>query len=123
MKQLSVVVADDSEVIRIHLGRALAKVIGLDLLGFAVDGAEVIRMFEALNPDVLVLDISMPNKDGLEVLMEIRKRHHEVVIIMFTADPSPNLRKVCLERGANFFLDKSQLNCLVQICEDLVKLR
>jgi len=60
----------------------------------------------------------MPHRSGIEALKEIRQEDPEIVIIMFTADPSVVLRDVCLEAGANFYLDKSQLQELIDICEE-----
>ena len=72
----------------------------------------------ALRPDIVVLDIAMPHRSGIDALKEIRREDSEIVIIMFTADPSVVLRDVCLEAGANFYLDKSQLQELIDICEE-----
>ncbi|HET6863085.1 MAG TPA: response regulator transcription factor [Pyrinomonadaceae bacterium] len=118
MKDLTIVIADDSPVVREHLKRALAQVEGCMLVGMAVDGVEAINMVRALKPDIVVLDIAMPHRSGIDALKEIRREDPEIVIIMFTADPSDVLRDVCLEAGANFYLDKSQLQELIDICEE-----
>ena len=118
LKELKIVIADDSPVVREHLRRASAQVDGCSLVGMAVDGGEAINMVRALRPDIVVLDIAMPHRSGIEALREIRQEDPEIVIIMFTADPSVVLRDVCLEAGANFYLDKSQLQELIDICED-----
>jgi DNA-binding NarL/FixJ family response regulator len=118
LKELKIVIADDSPVVREHLKRALAQVEGCSLVGMAVDGAEAINMVRALRPDIVVLDIAMPHRSGIDALKEIRREDSEIVIIMFTADPSVVLRDVCLEAGANFYLDKSQLQELIDICEE-----
>src|SRR5215510_6295815 len=116
LKDLRIVIADDSAPIREQLGRAFAQVDCCTLIGMAEDGHEALNMVRALRPDVVVLDISMPQRSGVQVLREIRSEDPETVIIMFTADPSVVLREVCLESGANFYLDKAQLNELVAIC-------
>jgi DNA-binding NarL/FixJ family response regulator len=118
LNELTIVIADDSPVVREHLKRALAQVDGCVLVGMAVDGAEAINMVRALRPDIVVLDIAMPHRSGIDALKEIRREDPEIVIIMFTADPSVVLRDVCLEAGANFYLDKSQLQELIDICEE-----
>lgn len=114
------VVADDSMVMREHLRRALLKLGEGVLAGMASDGQEAVNMVRAFGPDVVVLDISMPHLNGIDVLREIRKEDRSTVIVMFTADPSALVREVCLGAGANFFLDKSQIEELLDICRQLL---
>jgi DNA-binding NarL/FixJ family response regulator len=78
-------------------------------------------LVKSLKPHVLVLDFSMPLKNGLEVIKEIRKDDSSTVIIVFTADPSPFIRDVCLKAGANFFLDKSKGMELIDICNQILQ--
>ncbi len=100
------------------LQHELAKIDGCVLVGTAADGREAIDMVGTLQPDLVVLDISMPHRNGIQVLREIREADPERVIIMFTGDPSAVLKEVCLEMGANFYLDKSQLEDLMDICRE-----
>lgn len=116
MKELKIVIADDSVAIREQVQRALSRIQGLSLIGMAADGAEAITMVRAFKPDLVILDISMPHKSGLDVLKEVRLEDSSIVIIMFTADPSELLRKTCLELGADYYLGKSQLHDLTDIC-------
>ncbi len=118
MRELKVVIADDSEMIRDLLHQALSGVEGLSLIGMAADGAEAIRMTSALKPDLVVLDMAMPHKNGIEVLREIRQDGSSSLIIMFTADRSVCLRTACLEAGADYYLDKTQIDELVSICAE-----
>ena len=116
MKELKIVIADDSEAIRQLLQQELAKIDGCVLAGVASDGREAIDMVSKLEPDIVILDISMPHRNGIQVLREIREADPSRVIIMFTGDPSVVLKEVCLEMGANFYLDKSQVDDLMDIC-------
>ncbi len=116
MKELKIVIAEDSEPLRILLKRTLSVIANFRVVGTAVDGVEAIHLARELEPDVLVLDICMPRKDGIEVLKEIRGEISSTVIVMFTSDPSPLNRKICLEAGADYFLDKSQIIDLITIC-------
>ncbi len=118
LKELKIVIADDSVVVREQLRRAFAQVEGCVLIGIAADGSEAINMVRALKPDVVVLDISMPHRNGIQALREIRKEDPSTVIIMYTADPSVVLKESCLEAGANFYLDKLQIQELIDICEE-----
>jgi DNA-binding NarL/FixJ family response regulator len=121
-KQLRVVIADDSALMRRHLEFVLSKIEALVICGVAEDGAEAVLLIKELYPDVAVLDISMPYRTGIEVLREIRQDNHSTIIIMFTADLTPDLREVCFRAGANFFLDKGETAKLVEICKCLLAL-
>jgi len=60
-----------------------------------------------LNPDVVILDIHMPGKNGMEVLKELKKFEPAPCAIMLTNYPYPQYRKKCADLGADYFLDKS----------------
>ena len=119
MKELRIVIADDSLVIRKELKKVLSSVKGLTIVGVAADGALALWLAQTTNPDVLILDMSMPKLNGLQVLQEIRKKDNSMTVIMFSADPALILQDACLKAGANFYLNKSQLNELATICRPL----
>ena len=123
MKDLSVVVIDDSVLIRDLLECALSKVEGCNLIGMAVDGVEGISMIRDLQPQMVILDVSMPNKDGIEVLREVRQENSQTTIIMFTSDASMALKDFCLEAGADYCLVKTQLQELLDTCREVVATR
>ena|SRR6266576_1880786 len=116
-RNLEIVVIDDSPVVREQLSRAFAEAEGCHLVGMAASGDEGIEMARSLRPDIIVLDLSMPKRSGLEVLREIRKGDQGVMIIIFTSDDSLTLRLICREAGANFFVTKSHLQDLLVICD------
>lgn len=58
-------------------------------------------------PDAVILDIHLIGGSGIEVLRKIRPREPGIVFIVLTNDPEPQYRKVCMQAGANYFLDKS----------------
>lgn len=120
LKELKIVVVDDSPLIRDYLDVTFAKIEGLRIVGMAADGIEALKIIHELRPDAVVLDIKMPHRDGIEVLREIRKEDNSMVIIMFTADPSVVLEEVCLKEGANYYVGKTQVLELIGICKDLV---
>jgi DNA-binding response OmpR family regulator len=114
---LRILIVDDSTVMRKLLGFLLSHIKGVRVTT-ANDGLEGLRLAREFGPHVIILDVSMPYKSGLEVLDEIRKNDQSSTIIMFTADPSPRTRELCLRAGANFFLDKvSEFDRLIAICE------
>lgn len=117
-KQLKIVIADDSELVRDQLRATFLPEAGLSVVGTATNGIEAIRVIRELRPDVVVLDISMPQMSGIEVLKEIRKDDQATIIIMFTSHNSAVLSSFCRKIGANYFLTKTQLTKLVEICKD-----
>ena len=116
VKELKIVIAEDSSYLSGLLKRILSKEQGLRVVGTAADGVSAVRLVRELKPHLLVLDISMPLMDGFEALKEIRAEDSSTVIIMFTSEQSPMARTACLEAGANYFLDKSQVAELVGLC-------
>ena len=120
MKELRVVVVDDSVIIREYLKRALTRIKGCNLVGTASDGDEGLIMIRMLHPKVVLLDVSMPVKGGLEMLSELRKEDSNVIVIMFTADYTPGLKEKCLQHGANYFVRKDDFKQLVEILTGLL---
>ena len=120
VKELRMVVVDDSPLIREYMVEMLAKLEGCKVVGLAADGDEALKIVHELQPDAVLLDIRMPLRDGIDVLREIRKENSEMVIIMFTADPSVVLEEICLREGANYYLGKTEILDLIAICKELV---
>jgi two-component system response regulator (stage 0 sporulation protein A) len=115
LKAIKVFLADDSEAVRQQLNRALSLIDGCTLVGTSDGNSKATEMIRDLKPDVVVLDISMPHREGIRVLREIREEVPLAQIIIFTADPSVVLQEVCLEAGADFYLDKTQIQDLIDI--------
>jgi DNA-binding NarL/FixJ family response regulator len=106
-KKLTVFIADDSAFIRERLPDMLAEITGVEVIGQAADGIEAINSVRELKPDVVVLDIRMPGKNGMEVLQELKKFEPAPCVIILTNYPYPQYRKKCLDMGADYFFDKS----------------
>ena len=120
MTKLTIVLVDDSPLIRDYLNTTLTRIQGCAVIGTAADGVEAVKVIRELRPHVVVLDITMPHRNGIDVLREIRKEDPNMVIIMFTADPSVILEEICLKEGANYYLNKSEVLELVGICKELL---
>ncbi|HSB26684.1 MAG TPA: response regulator [Pyrinomonadaceae bacterium] len=117
MQEIRILIADDAHGDREQLRKTLSQVHQFSTLTVnnACEAAEQVKM---LRPDVVVLDTQMPHRNGLQLLKEIRLQGPKALIVMFTADPSAVLKEVCLEAGANFYLHKTQLRELIDICFD-----
>lgn len=115
---LKVFLADDSPIIRQRLISLIAELAGLDIVGIAQTGAEAIDGAETLKPDVLILDIHMPESSGFDVLKQIKQRPDAPVIIILTNHPE--YQQGCLNAGADYFLDKSvEFNQIAGLLEQL----
>jgi len=121
LKELRIVLVDDSLLIQEYIKRALLGIKGCNLIGTASDGDEALPMIRMRHPDVVLLDVTMPRKNGIEVLKELRLENSKVIVIMFTADATPGLKEKCLEEGANYFVVKSEFRQLPNIFAELQK--
>ncbi len=82
MKKIKVLLVDDSAVIRKVLGDLISSDPELEVVGTAANGKIALQQLEVLNPDIITLDIEMPEMDGLQTVQEIRKTGSTVPIIM-----------------------------------------
>jgi len=98
-------IADDSDAIRLVLRDMLA--IGHhELVAEAVDGQDTVEKFTQFNPEVLLLDLAMPKKSGLQVIQELMPKFPEAKIVVVTAIGTDFLRDQCLEAGAVNYISK-----------------
>jgi DNA-binding NarL/FixJ family response regulator len=104
---MKILIADDSSVVRERLKNLLTDVQGIEVVGQAEDALEARNLVEKLRPDVAILDLRMPKGSGADVLLDIKKLNPTPLVIMLTNYPHPENRKKCMERGADYFFDKS----------------
>jgi DNA-binding NarL/FixJ family response regulator len=84
MSSYRIILADDHALIRQGVGKILGGVAGLEVSGEAGDGVELLALLEKAIPDLVILDISMPNLRGIEVLRDIKRKHAAVKILVLT---------------------------------------
>jgi two-component system chemotaxis response regulator CheY len=95
----NIMVADDSDAIRLVLRDILA--IGKhNVVAEAVNGDEAVDLFFKISPDILLLDLAMPKKDGLTVLKEIIEKNPQAKVILITASDDQKIITQCLQIGA-----------------------
>jgi DNA-binding NarL/FixJ family response regulator len=80
-----VLVVDDSEVFRNVLSAVVAATSGFEVVGAASSGREAIDLVAALDVQFVLLDVQMPELDGIETALRIRRRHPDVVVLLLTA--------------------------------------
>jgi DNA-binding NarL/FixJ family response regulator len=115
-------IADDSEILGVRLIDMLSEIEGIKIIGQAQESLEAIESIQKLNPHVVILDIRMPQVNGIKVLEAIKKDDQSPTVIIFKNYPYPQYRKRWLELGADFFLDKStEFEKLVDTVKYLVR--
>jgi len=116
-------IADDSELLRTRLVDMLKEIEGISIVGQADNSRETVRLVDALNPDVVILDIRMPGGDGILALEAIKKKRKKLPkIIVFTNYPYLQYRKKCIDAGADFFFYKAhEFEKLVKVIQDLTQ--
>ncbi|MBP7764433.1 MAG: response regulator transcription factor [Deltaproteobacteria bacterium] len=100
MKKIRVLVTDDHSIVREGLKQFLNSQPDMEVIGEAGDGAEALEKVRALHPDVVLLDISMPNMTGCEVAHLIRDASPESRIVVFSMHAKESLVKEVLAAGA-----------------------
>src|SRR5258708_9115374 len=100
MTQIQIMIVDDSLVVRKVLTNVLSSDPGLAIAGWASNGRLALAKLQTLRPDIILLDIEMPEMNGLETIPEIRKLLPHTPIIMFST---------LTERGAEATLDALSL--------------
>ena len=102
----SVLICDDNDAIRTLLGTVVAEDPGLRVVGEAADGNEAIVEAIALQPDVILLDLAMPKRSGLEALPELRRVAPDARIVVLSGFASANVAEEVLALGATSYVEK-----------------
>jgi two-component system nitrate/nitrite response regulator NarL len=104
---LRILVADDHDVVRQGVRLILRRQTDWLICGEAENGLEALAKEKELKPDLIILDISMPNKDGLEVAAELRKRSSAAKVLVLTMHDSRELTAAVKAAGAKGYVVKS----------------
>ena len=99
--------ADDQTLFRKGLARIIAAADDMELVGEAADGREAMEMYARVQPGVLVLDIVMPRKDGIDVTKELRAVHEQARILVLSVHDDLDHATRVLRAGATGFLAKT----------------
>jgi DNA-binding NarL/FixJ family response regulator len=104
--EITCLIADDHEVVREGLRIALARSPRIRVIGEAVDGRSAVTLTERRRPDVVIMDLRMPDMDGLEATEEILRKTPETAVLIFTAYGERSLLQRGLESGARGYILK-----------------
>jgi len=108
---IRVIIADDHRLVVESLRRVLDSEQDITCVGVANNGIEAIRIARDLQPDVAILDVDMPDMDGIETTRRIKADFPQVAVLVLTAYDYEEYIIACLEAGADGFVLKANLPC------------
>lgn len=106
MNSIRVLLADDHGLVRKGLRFVLEHESGIEVAGEAGDGREAVRMADELKPSVVIMDIAMPNLNGIDAAAQIAKLHPEIGVIMLSVHSDESYLLRALNAGARGYLLK-----------------
>jgi two-component system response regulator NreC len=115
MKTVRVLVADDHEVVLEGVRALIERQPELEICGLATTGREAVDLARKTRPDVVVLDMTMPELNGLDAIRQIRKALPDTEVVVFSAHSSEDIIEEVLEAGAKSYIEKTEAS------RDLVK--
>ena len=103
---IRVLLVDDHAIVREGLKEILERAGGFEVVGQAVDGVQAVEVAKAVEPDIVVMDLIMPNKDGVEASAEILEAVPQTRILVLTASTADDAIASALAAGASGYLQK-----------------
>jgi two-component system response regulator NreC len=103
---IRILIADDHAVVRSGLKALLRADSDLEVVGEAGDGNEALQLSEALHPDLVLLDISMPPENGIKTAEQLKKEHPEINVLFLTMHEDEGLLHGALRAGASGYVVK-----------------
>ena len=104
--KLRIVLADDHTILREGLRALLSADPNFDIVGEAKDGREAVRCVEKLEPNLLLMDLSMPRMSGIDAISEIKRRYSETKIIALTVHKTEEYLLTTLQAGVDGYVLK-----------------
>lgn len=121
-RKIKIIVADDHPLIREGVRRLINKTQDLIVVADVENGQDALKAIDSLAPDVLILDLRMPEMDGFEVLKALKAKEQAPKVIILSADNDYLLIRYLLSEGAQAFCSKEQApDLLVETIRRAVK--
>jgi DNA-binding NarL/FixJ family response regulator len=123
---MKILIVDDSELLRDRLRDSLMAVKDVEIVGEATNGIEAMEIIKDKNPDFIILDIRMPEMNGITVLEKMKEQGSKSKICIFTNYPYSQYKQKCIEEGADYFFDKNQdfkeiINLIAELSDKQIK--
>jgi two-component system, NarL family, response regulator LiaR len=117
---IRILIADDHPVVREGIAAMFSNIPDLELVGAATNGIEAVDMAHMLNPDVILLDLVMPQMDGLQAIHEIKKENPEAKILVVTSFTEDDKVFPAIKAGAlGYLLKDAPPEALLQAIRDV----
>jgi two-component system, NarL family, response regulator DegU len=104
--EIRIVIADDHPIFRSGLRTEIEKVSGLKIVAEAEDGESALERIQTLQPEIAVLDLKMPNRNGFEVMRAIQEKELPVAVILLTMHKDERIFTAALDKGAKGYVLK-----------------
>ena len=119
---IKIFIVDDSELVVERVRALISNIEGLEFIGHATNANDAVEAILKQEPDVVILDIRLIGKNGMNVLERIKKGQAPPVVIIFTNYPDPQYRKKCRELGAEYFFDKvTEIESFIKVLKVLAQ--
>ena len=105
MASPKIIIVDDNDLIRTLL-RGILRAEECEIIGEARNGTLALELIEKSKPDIVLLDVLMPEMDGLEALQNIKQQYPEIIVVMITGSPSKDNVQEPIQGGASGFIVK-----------------
>lgn len=105
-REVRILIADDHELIRRAVCQLFDHKSGLIVCGEAADGKQAVELFQKLEPDIVIMDITMPVMNGLDAAKEIRRRSPKVKIVILTTHDLAGIRGAVREVKIDGYVSK-----------------
>ena len=109
-KTINIMLVDDHALMRAGLKLLLQKRPSLKVVGEASDGLEALQLYGILRPDILILDISLPRMDGIQVLTEVKLRYEQAKVIVLTMHEDEDYITSIMNAGASGYVPKAAVD-------------
>ena len=121
-KLIKILLCDDNDNFRALLTTYIKAMPGVTVVGEAIDGVDVIEKTERLSPDLVLMDLSMPNQSGLDATRTIKEKWPETSVIILTLYEDSVYKELADEFNADGFIAKSSIKAqLPLLIEEKVK--
>jgi len=115
-EKVKIIIAEDHTIVREGLRALLSLDPNLEVVGEVEDGREAIRLTERLEPDLVLMDLSMPRMSGMDAIREIKKRCPETKVIVLTVHKTEEYILASLDAGAEGYVLKDASHAELSMC-------
>ena len=111
-------IVDDHQIVRQGLTQMFAAVPGIEVVGVAEDGGEAVTQADRLSPDVVLMDVEMPNVDGIEATRQITSTHPTARVVILTASDDQRIQDALRAGAAAYVLKHGDPGQVVRAVQD-----